>query len=152
MCWRTCCRLFSCNLQTERAEIMFSISSALLLLIPLWGLFQRSPANPLWQPGDRCTRRHGDAVATETDVQAGWGGGSLGRVGCPEADEACVWVGVGGHSGGATGLSVYLEEPSGQRWRFSASLDLLPQLPELNVFHSFHHQHSTGVHCTGGEP
>ncbi|XP_069577494.1 transcription factor IIIB 90 kDa subunit-like isoform X4 [Brachyistius frenatus] len=46
--------------------LSFSISSA-LLLITLWGLFQRSLANTPWQPGDRCTCRHGDTVATATN-------------------------------------------------------------------------------------
>ncbi len=70
-----------CNLQTARAGIIFSISSA-LLLIPLWGLF--SGANPPAQPGDRCTCHHGDTVARETHVSersTGWDGMSRGRWG-----------------------------------------------------------------------
>ncbi len=75
-----------CNLQTARAGIIFSISSA-LLLIPLWGLF--SGANPPAQPGDRCTCHHGDTVARETHVSER--SRSQGGMGCPEADEAQRW-------------------------------------------------------------
>lgn len=76
-----------CDLQTACAGIIFSISSA-PVLIPLWALFffilfflQRSLTNPPWQvhlsPRRRC--HHGDRHA-QTCLAPG-------RVGWPEADD-----------------------------------------------------------------
>lgn len=95
----------SCNLQTPCAGIILSISSAAAnsIVRP----FSEEP--PLIHPGsagDRCTRRYGDTVATETTLSKRVGA-VIGRVGCPEA--VCVCVCVCGHSGGASGPSVYLK-------------------------------------------
>lgn len=106
----------ACNLQTARAGIIFSISSA-LLPIPLWGLFRG--ANPPGQPGDRCSRHHGDRRVRAGPV--------TGRMGCPEADERRVCVCVRSRWGRSS-VSI---------WGFSVSLDLLSQLRELNTFHFF---------------
>lgn len=80
----------ACNLQTACARIIFSISSA-RLLIPLWGLFSAELIRPVGL-------ETGAPVATETpspgrpacQSEAGWDGMSRGRRVCV-CSCVCLW-------------------------------------------------------------